>query len=263
MPKLLTVVAFACAVTGLVLCVRDAYAQTVSEGPRYFLFYCAVVLSWWQWRQPSLPPRLLGVGDWAPFLAIQTVLIAAVYITAPAVLQEFCREAGPIETSSVLCFGLGALACWRSARIVAIAMLWLLLEEIDYFGIFGAWLGRTDGVYTGALHDLLALWRVRPGVTLLILAAVLLVLGLVTWIGRRPLARSIDRLLRLPRFRLVVVWASLGVAFLLAGSWQELSSTTTAAGAQFPEEYLELLGAECFLVVALQASGFRFQARGS
>jgi len=261
-PKLLAIVAFACAATGLVLCVRDAYAQTVSEAPRYLLFYCAVVLSWWQCRQPSLPPRF-RLGYWAPFLAVQTILVATLYITAPAVLQEFCREAGPFETASVLCYGLGVLACWKGSRMIALLLLWFLLEEVDYFGIIGTWLGRTDGVYTGALHDLLALWRVRPAVTLLVTTAVLTLLGLVAWIWRQSLARSIDRLLGLPRLRLLGVWAALGMALLLAGSWQELSSTTTAAGTQFPEEYLELLGAECFLVVARMVQAGQEQAPGS
>jgi hypothetical protein len=90
---------------------------------------------------------------------------------APLYIRSLAREWGLIEPFT---FGLYWCAVWctvswarlREAQGQEVKPYYMLavlcglgvLEECDYLGIFGGIIGRIDGVYVGALHDLFGLW---------------------------------------------------------------------------------------------------------
>src|SRR5690606_7084028 len=88
-------------------------------------------------RAPELFARWSGEeGIWEP-------LTLAAYLSACLVLFAGARSRSSAER--------------RQLHLFAIGFLILALEEIDYFGIFGAFLGRVNGIYVGSPHDLIGL----------------------------------------------------------------------------------------------------------
>lgn len=241
------------ATAGLSLCFYDSISAKSSPALlRYVLFYFAVAWLWWSWRD-AVPQ--LGSARWVAVLAGQVALALVLYLRSPRLLEQLCLENGPFEAGSVLCYGLLAVSCWSRARVVALLGTFLLLEEVDYLGVFGMFLGRTEGVYTGAPHDLIALARLRPFLALIWGLAILLLIASVVTLFRKRLLGSVPRLP--PLNSALIVWAALGLGLLLLGSLLELWDTWGAAGTQFPEEFVEFLGAQC-----LFASVERPLARG-
>jgi hypothetical protein len=118
------------------------------------------------WAARSEPVRFaLGLGAGAVCLLGALALRAA----APRVFQRFGDESGLFEPATFVCYAAGALHLWRAAaaaqgaarrhlQLLAGVYALLVLEEVDYLGIFGAFLGKPGGVYTGALHDLVSLF---------------------------------------------------------------------------------------------------------
>lgn len=98
-------------------------------------------------------------------------LLSGLAWLVPLYAQSLAREWGLIEPFT---WGLFGCAMWytlswarmraaqgREAKpYYALSILWGMgmLEECDYLGIFGGIIGYIDGVYVGALHDLVSLW---------------------------------------------------------------------------------------------------------
>lgn len=130
----------------------------------------------------------LALGTVAPVAVLGLVALAW-----PRYARELLRESGPVEALQTV---LLLVAAWvaselarrrrsrglehRPYRLLAAGALLLILEEIDYFGVFGGLLGRVGGVHVGSFHDLLNLAEHYP-IVWLGLGAAALALGITLW----------------------------------------------------------------------------------
>lgn len=202
--------------------------------------------------------------------ALGTVVVVATLLGAlamrtwaPGPFGKFSRENGLWEPLSLLLYWGSAVvihraipnagdgAAWRRPWLaVAGAYAFLGFEEIDWFSIFGGLIGRIQGVYAGSLHDLIRL--VAEGVLSPVgVTVVVLLLGLAGillwrtgWIDPRLLAR-------LARGG-EVVWFVAGFACLWIAASEEAHLFGWFAREPTPEEAVELVGALCLGLYALE-----------
>ncbi|HXH84916.1 MAG TPA: hypothetical protein VNN07_18560 [Candidatus Tectomicrobia bacterium] len=113
-------------------------------------------------------------------------LLTLVHAVSPPYALSLGRESGAVEPVQVALY---LFAAWlatvlashvrdrgenhRPYHLVAAACLVAVLEELDYFGIVRALVGRIDGMHVGAIHDLVRLGRRVPPIAA----------GLVTALG--------------------------------------------------------------------------------
>lgn len=192
------------------------------------------------------------------FALVGASFLVAIQILAwvsPRYVRVLLWESGPIEPFDAILFLISAWiasvhaaflrsrgAEYRPYRLVMVACIALVLEEVDYFGIFGNLLGRIDGTYIGAPHDLLKLVPDHP-----VLGVALggLVIGVLVALWRSGiLTGSFIR-----RAALDVTSGPLyvGGVFLALAQADDLHIRSVAALSQIfnyrVEEPLELLGA--------------------
>jgi hypothetical protein len=226
----------------------------------------ATMREWWRSRR-----------RWKRWSATLVIVVATLVIglvvraTAPELFRRFSRENGLWEPLCLLMYWGGALLLYRHVRGLESSdrRPWLLLvglyallgfEEIDYFGIFGGLIGRIDGVYTGSLHDLfrLASERVLSPTGMVIVAAILLVVAVALWrAGYLNLAFVCQRLAQPEAAWLVLGFAILGIAAI-----QEAQFFGWVLERPRPEEVIELAGALCLGVYALELTAERLPAPG-
>lgn len=182
------------------------------------------------------------------------LLAVALWIraSAPDLSIRFSAEVGPWETISTACYACGCVLLWRVAgradpgirrhlRLVAGAFAVLLLEEVDYGGVFGGLIGRVDGVYVGSLHDLLNLaihGGLQPVALVSLSAAAALAVAALWWRGyldARLLARTVASSQG--------VWLALGLLFLVLAGVGEAGLFGSVFTDPSPEEALEMTGA--------------------
>ena len=221
----------------------------------------ATMREWW---------RSMGRSQrWSATLAIIVLTLVGGLVmreTAPELFRRFSRENGLWEPLCLLMYWGGALLLYRHVRGFKPSERkpWLLLagvyallgfEEVDYFGIFGGLIGRIDGVYTGSLHDLirLASERVLSQNGMVIVAAVLLVVAVVLWRAGYLDLVFVRRLLTQPE----AVWLVLGFAILGVAASQEAQFFGWVLERPRPEEVIELAGAVCLGVYALELAAER------
>lgn len=247
---------------------------------RYFAGYTAVLLllgdvsrnarsirGWWAAspRRRRTAFAMLGVGA-------TLVGTLALREWAPGVFGILSRESGLWEPLSLLCYWGGALLIYRTLPAaegsasdrrpwltVAAAYGLLGLEEIDYFGIFGSVIGRIDGVYAGSLHDLIRLVTegVLSPVGLGVLIALLAVAGIGLWRTGWIEPPFIVRLARGGE----IGWLAAGFAFLWIAAAEEAHFFGWVAQQPTPEEAVELVGALCLGVYALELAARRMDHR--
>ncbi len=144
----------------------------------------------------------------------------------------------------------------RRWRFVGGLYLLLGLEEIDYLGIFG----RVEGVYAGALHDLIAL--AASGVlgltTWAVIAALFLAVLLVLWWTDYLQPRALWAMVCTVDF----LWVSIGLGFLFAAAVAEVRLFGLVMQEPTLEETLELSGALGFFFYALSFSAGRAGVSG-
>lgn len=237
----------------------------------YVLAYSAVLLG------------ALELARWAPILAARwsrlsgTGRAGGVYGAAamllvlgwgmqdvlPGLFARFSREEGLWEPVNLLVYIGAALVLLASSgeggrdrrkhlRLLGILYALLALEEVDYFGIFGGFIGRIDGVYVGFPHDLVRLWAeglLPPGVAAA-LAVALLAVAAAAW---RAGYFQPDRLVALlrPRTGRWLLPGALLVGFALAG---EAHLFGLGLDRPMPEEVLELAGALFLGALALEVA---------
>ncbi|HEV2130729.1 MAG TPA: hypothetical protein VGR27_06480 [Longimicrobiaceae bacterium] len=216
------------------------------------------VVEWWR----QIPPArrwLAGV------VAVASTLGGALALRAYAPRQfvRFSGEEGLWEPLTLFCyFGaavlLGGVARSSAAmprkplKLLAGLYLVLALEEIDYFGIFGAFIGRIDGVYAGSLHDIirLAAEKVLPAVAAVCLAGAALLVLTLFWRGGYLDPRWLLARIRSREF----AWVILGMSFLAIAAVQDADLFGWVAAQPSTEEALELIGALCLAVYALEVA---------
>lgn len=133
---------------------------------------------------------LLSVGAALGTLALGLSLRSVV----PELFARWSREEGIWEPLTLVAYLSSALLLLAAARVrpgqerrhlrlFAAGYGLLILEEVDYLGIFGGLIGRVEGVYLGSPHDLITLavngllapWMVFVAVAVSVLGAGLLV----------------------------------------------------------------------------------------
>lgn len=215
------------------------------------------LLAWWRARR-GIRVRSAAAGG----VAIGLTLALAWRALAPEPFRRASREEGFWEPLTLVAYLAGAILLARASgglprrerrpwHLLVAFYAGLALEEVDYFGIVGGVLGRIEGEYAGALHDLIrlvALGIVGPaGVALLALLAlatlaVLWRLGYVTpeWLR----GRLVD-----PR----LAWALAGLALLGVAALEEAHVFGWTLAMPTPEEAIELAGGACLAIYALEA----------
>ena len=182
---------------------------------------------------------------------------------APGPFGKFSRENGLWEPLSLLLYWGSAVvihraipkagdgAAWRRPWVaIAGAYVFLGFEEIDWFSIFGALIGRIRGVYAGSLHDLIRLVAegVLSPVGLMIVLAVLVLAGVLLWRTGWIDPRLLRRLARSREFG----WFAAGFACLWIAASEEAHLFGWFAREPTPEEAVELVGALSLALYALE-----------
>lgn len=237
----------------------------------YALAYLAVVfgaleLGRWtgslQKRWAGLTPGAriaLAAGTTLWFLMLGLLIRGS----SPELYARWAREEGVWEPLTVLSYLAGGLAVLAAARLRAgaeqnhlrlIGSTYLLVaaEEMDYFGIFGGFIGRIDGIYVGSPHDLLRLWShgsLGPLVAIAVVASALAAVGILWWRGYLQPVRML-RLLTSP----AALWLLLGAALIAAGAADDADLWRLPIGPSGLEELLELTGALCILTFGLEVT---------
>jgi hypothetical protein len=190
------------------------------------------------WRSMARSQRWSGVLVVVLFTLVGGLVMRE---TAPELFRRFSRENGLWEPLCLLMYWGGALLLYRHVRGFELSERkpWLLLvgvyallglEEIDYFGIFGL---------------------SRNGIA--IVAAVLLIVAVAFWrAGYLNFA-----FVRLSLARPETVWLALGFAILGVAASQEAQFFGWVLERPRPEEVIELAGAVCLGVYALELTAER------
>lgn len=208
------------------------------------------------WGQISTTARwVVGAASVAGTLTL------ALFIRAwnPDLFARFSGEDGVWEPLTLAFYFCSFFLIWRIARLfqgstrlhlrlIAVCYGILTLEEMDYASVFGGIIGRVDGVYVGALHDLINL--AADGhvsrVGMLILAAVGVTVLLV--LHRFGQVRMSLRTL----WSLDSLWLVLGFGLLVAAAFEDTLRATSVFGRHLPEEAMEMVGGLCIGLFALQ-----------
>lgn len=213
-------------------------------------------------------PALLAVwrrhppgGRAAAGLAAAVAALAAglaVREAAPGLFERAAREEGLLEPLTLLCYLAGGVLLLaarppadgpRRRHLTLLAGICFLfgLEEVDYFGAFGSLIGRVDGHYVGALHDVIGL---LAGGSLSSAAAVGLAAGGAVTFGWLWRAGWLDwGEMAATLHGAVAPAAVLGVALLLLATLVEAGWTRPPPS---PEEAIELAGGICLGLAALE-----------
>ncbi len=200
--------------------------------------------------------RALGLGLAFSVLALGFMLRAL----SPAWFLVLSAEYGLVEPANLFCYLATAIILFGASgemeerkrkhwRFIAALYFLMGLEEIDYFGIFGGFIGRIQGVYAGSLHDLIrlsiegALGPVGAAVVLAVFLVVALTLWRLGYLQPHALAemlRSRDSL-----------WVVLALGLYLIAVADDAHLFGWQANPPY-EEVLELSAAICLAVFALQ-----------
>ena len=214
-------------------------------------------------RWTSWPATLRwSVGLTAP--PILLALALRMRELTPGFFGRASAEVGPWETVSTACYACAAVLLWRVGsdtdgargrhlKLIAGCFALLLLEETDYAGVFGAVVGRVDGVYVGSLHDLINLaanGRV-PTMALSALGAGAAGVTLLLWRRGYLSPRSIGRTIQSPGG----VWLALGLGVLVLAGLGEAGLLGSLFADPSAEEAIEMTGSWWLALFALQTAG--------
>jgi hypothetical protein len=220
---------------------------------------------------PALVARWARVREerrWIASLAIAVGLLGFAFVlraAAPDLFDRYSREEGVWEPITLFCYLGSLLLLWRTGsglsgaprkhlRLVAGAYALLVLEEVDYSGIFGGLIGPIEGVDVGgALHELLIVYLFYRALAVLqpwLVAVVLAVAAWGLWWTGYLQPRVWFQTIASSR----IVWVVLGLGFLFAAAAEESGLLGIRFGRPSPEEAIELAGAVCFAVFALQTA---------
>lgn len=219
------------------------------------------IRAWWR----SLP----RARRWLAGAAVVAAALGgtlAMRLHAPGPFGKLSRENGLWEPMCLTIYWAGAALLYRAIENIdpAARKPWLLavgfyfmmgLEEIDYFGIFGGIFGRVKGVYAGSPHDLIRLVKenVLSPASLVIVAA--LILAALAGLWRAGILEP-ALVARLARSR-EIAWLLAGLALLMVAAAEEAHLFGWVAAPPTPEEAVELGGALCLAVYALELAAER------
>lgn len=220
------------------------------------------IRAWWSGRSRG---RRTAVGAAAVLATLLGTL--AMRTWAPGPFGEFSREQGLWEPLCLLLYWGSAIVVYRAIPgrgdqagrrpwlAVAGAYAFLGFEEIDWFSIFGGLIGRIQGVYAGSLHDLIRLVAegVLSPIGLAAVVAVLVLGAILLWKTGWIDPSLLGRLARSGEFG----WCVAGFVFLWIAASEEAHLFGWVARPPTPEEALELVGALCLGLYALELTAAR------
>lgn len=211
---------------------------------------------WHAWNRGSRV--VLGVGIAAALVVVGLGVRAA----SPDLFVRWTREEGVFEPVTLLIYIVASMAMFslgreldgrdrRFAQFFGGVFALLALEEVDYLGMVGGFVGRINGVYVGTPHDLINL-VVEGGLTLPIVLMVVAIAGIVAaaslWHGYlQPL-----RLLRAV-FSRAGLWWWTGALFLGVAALED-ANVWLVFGLPRIEELLESVAALFWFCFALEAA---------
>jgi hypothetical protein len=236
----------------------------------FALAYGTVALGMWnvrRWGPPlaawwsALGPRARAARVLAS-VGIVGAFGGTLRAAAPQVFARFSREEGVWEPLTLLAFLASAslllLVAARAAedgaqrhlRLLGAGFVLLALEEVDYFGLFGGLMGRIEGTYAGALHDVIRLWSkgllTRPAIAVGVASV-----AIGSWVLHRSGYLQPHTLVAMIR-SWQGIWLAAGFGLLSASAVQETARVRPFASPS-PEELFELLGAICLVAFAFEA----------
>ncbi|MGH7544301.1 MAG: hypothetical protein ACREK7_10220 [Gemmatimonadota bacterium] len=221
------------------------------------------IRAWWSGMSRG---RRSALGAFAVLATLLGTL--AMRAWAPGPFGKFSRENGLWEPLSLLLYWGSAVVIHRTIPkptdrgagrrpwlAVAGAYAFLGFEEIDWFSVFGGLIGRIQGVYAGSLHDVIRLVAegVLSPIGLAIVAAVLGLVAILLWRTGWLDPRLLGRLARSREFG----WFVAGFAFLWIAASEEAHLFGWIARDPTPEEAIELVGALCLGLYALELAAER------
>lgn len=179
----------------------------------------------------------------------------------PELFQRWARETGVFEPLSLFGYSVAGMTLFATGRgrsgadrrhlqFLGTVFFLLVLEEVDYLGIFGGVIGRVDGVYVGSPHDLVNL----AAAGLLSPAVALVLVGVVAALAGAAWKAGFLQPMRLARtlFSGTGLWL-LGGGILLFTGLAEDAYLLDLGPVQL-EELLELTGVVLLLVFTLEVA---------
>jgi hypothetical protein len=194
-------------------------------------------------------------------LLIVVVVGRAFYVSAYDIFLRFSKEYGVWEPLSTFLYLASAILLSHSARVQTDALrrrhlifmtslyVFLVLEEVDYLGLFGGFLQRIDGVYVGAVHDIVDLWGhdlLSPTVITVLFVLTIAILAAL-WRLRYFQPGALLQSLRYPR----LLFAITGSALIVLALSIEAGFIPWAQRMREAEELVELTGAICLAAFAI------------
>lgn len=236
----------------------------------------AIAAAVWRAGAGAVAPwsRTIGTPRWR--LAALAIVIAAMAggLALRALDRDlyfaFWREEGVFEPLTLLAYAASAALLWKAAeasearrpwRLAALLFLFLALEEIDYFGIFGGLIGRIDGAYAGSLHDVIrlaALGLVGP-LAWAVIAVLALAAGYLLWRFGWLDFGWIARRLTSPE----AAWIGLAAVLLAIAGAEDAEMITLVTGKPTAEEAIEMGGGLALAVWAVESAAALLRGRGS
>lgn len=215
-----------------------------------------------------------AVSPWSDSIGTPAWRLAAFAIVAGGVVAglalrvvdrelyfDYWREEGVFEPLTLFAFAASAALLWNTAalaertrpwRLAALAFLFLALEEVDWFGIFGGVIGRIEGAYAGSLHDVirLAALGLVGAIAWAVLGAIALVLAYALWRGRWLDFGWIRRRILAPE----IGWVVLAAALLALAAAEDAEMVVLVTGKPTAEEAIEMGGGFALAAWALESA---------
>jgi len=203
-------------------------------------------------------------------LLIVVAVGRALYVFAYDIFLRFCMEYGVWEPLSTFLYLASAILLSHSARVQTDALrrrhlifmtslyIFLVLEEVDYLGLFGSFLQRIDGVYVGAVHDIVDLWGhdlLSPTVITVLFVLTIAILAAL-WRLRYLQPGALLQSLRYPR----LLFAITGSALIVLALSIEAGFIPWAQRMREAEELVELTGAICLAAFAIDLAAEQWWA---
>lgn len=203
-------------------------------------------------------------------LLIVVAVGRALYVSAYDIFLRFCMEYGVWEPLSTFLYLASAILLSHSARVQTDALrrrhlifmtslyVFLVLEEVGYLGLFGSFLQRIDGVYVGAVHDIVDLWGhdlLSPTVITVLFVLTIAILAAL-WRLRYLQPGALLQSLRYPR----LLFAITGSALIVLALSIEAGFIPWAQRMREAEELVELTGAICLAAFAIDLAAEQWWA---
>ncbi len=194
-------------------------------------------------------------------LLIVVAVGCAFYMSAYDIFLRFSKEYGVWEPLSTSLYLASAILLFHSARVQTDALrrrhlifvtslyVFLVLEEVDYLGLSGGFIQRFDGVYVGAVHDIVELWDhdlLSPTVITILFVLTIAILAAL-WRLRYLQPGELLQSLRYPR----LLFAIAGSVLIVLALSIEISLIPWMHRIRRAEELVELTGAICLAAMAI------------